>query len=196
MGWPTPSSCRRPSKLLLILAGAAASSASCSPHVGAGGSPPAGSCPPCGRPPTACDCRSQPSRAGPLGRRLGDGDPGVHRRPRGLGPCIRRRRRDRRDRSRLLGRRSIAAVSPTPGGLGAIEAALVAGLTGVGMHARPACRRYSFTGWPPTGCRSCPDGSPGNLAKARLCIGQYGARVRRRDPAGCERAKPPRPPWA
>jgi undecaprenyl-diphosphatase len=37
-----------------------------------------------------------------------------------------------------LGAAVIAAVSPTPGGLGAIEAALVAGLTGVGMHAGPA----------------------------------------------------------
>jgi undecaprenyl-diphosphatase len=33
---------------------------------------------------------------------------------------------------------AIAAAAPTPGGLGAIEAALVAGLTGVGMHAGPA----------------------------------------------------------
>ena len=33
---------------------------------------------------------------------------------------------------------ALAAAAPTPGGLGAIEAALVAGLTGVGMQARPA----------------------------------------------------------
>ncbi len=33
---------------------------------------------------------------------------------------------------------SIAAVSPTPGGLGAIEAALIAGLTGVGIAPGPA----------------------------------------------------------
>jgi undecaprenyl-diphosphatase len=32
-----------------------------------------------------------------------------------------------------LGASLIAAAAPTPGGLGAIEAALVAGLTGVGM---------------------------------------------------------------
>ena len=32
-----------------------------------------------------------------------------------------------------LGAAALAAVAPTPGGLGAIEAALVAGLTGVGM---------------------------------------------------------------
>ena len=31
-----------------------------------------------------------------------------------------------------------AAASPTPGGLGAIEALLVAGLTGVGISPRPA----------------------------------------------------------
>ena len=33
-----------------------------------------------------------------------------------------------------LGAAALAAVAPTPGGLGAIEAALVAGLTGVGMQ--------------------------------------------------------------
>jgi undecaprenyl-diphosphatase len=33
---------------------------------------------------------------------------------------------------------ALAAAAPTPGGLGAIEAALIAGLTSVGMHAGPA----------------------------------------------------------
>jgi undecaprenyl-diphosphatase len=33
-----------------------------------------------------------------------------------------------------LGASVIAAAAPTPGGLGAMEAALVAGLTGVGME--------------------------------------------------------------
>ncbi len=33
---------------------------------------------------------------------------------------------------------ALAAAAPTPGGLGAIEAALIAGLQGVGMHAGPA----------------------------------------------------------
>ena len=37
-----------------------------------------------------------------------------------------------------MGAAAIAAAAPSPGGLGAIEAALVAGLTGVGMHAGPA----------------------------------------------------------
>jgi len=37
-----------------------------------------------------------------------------------------------------LGASALAAAAPTPGGLGAIEAALVAGLTGVGMVAGPA----------------------------------------------------------
>jgi undecaprenyl-diphosphatase len=37
-----------------------------------------------------------------------------------------------------LGAAAIAAAAPSPGGLGAIEAALVAGLTGVGMQAGPA----------------------------------------------------------
>jgi glycosyltransferase 2 family protein len=37
-----------------------------------------------------------------------------------------------------LGAAALAAVAPTPGGLGAIEAALVAGLTGVGIQPGPA----------------------------------------------------------
>ena len=37
-----------------------------------------------------------------------------------------------------LGAAALAAAAPTPGGLGAIEAALIAGLTGVGMLAGPA----------------------------------------------------------
>ena len=37
-----------------------------------------------------------------------------------------------------MGAAAIAAAAPSPGGLGAIEAALVAGLTGVGMLAGPA----------------------------------------------------------
>ena len=37
-----------------------------------------------------------------------------------------------------LGAAALAAAAPSPGGLGAIEAALVAGLTGVGMAAGPA----------------------------------------------------------
>jgi undecaprenyl-diphosphatase len=37
-----------------------------------------------------------------------------------------------------LGASIIAAASPTPGGLGALEAALVAGLTGLGLAAGPA----------------------------------------------------------
>jgi undecaprenyl-diphosphatase len=37
-----------------------------------------------------------------------------------------------------LGAAALAAVAPTPGGLGAIEAALVAGLTGVGVPPGPA----------------------------------------------------------
>jgi uncharacterized membrane protein YbhN (UPF0104 family) len=37
-----------------------------------------------------------------------------------------------------LGASALAAVAPTPGGLGALEAAMVAGLTGVGMLPGPA----------------------------------------------------------
>jgi glycosyltransferase 2 family protein len=56
---------------------------------------------------------------------------------------------------------AIAAASPTPGGLGAIEAALVAGLTGVGLGSGAArCQPSSPTGWPRTGCRWHRDGSP------------------------------------
>jgi uncharacterized membrane protein YbhN (UPF0104 family) len=38
----------------------------------------------------------------------------------------------------FLGASAVAAAAPTPGGLGALEAALVAGLTGVGMESGPA----------------------------------------------------------
>jgi uncharacterized protein (TIRG00374 family) len=37
-----------------------------------------------------------------------------------------------------LGAAAVAAVAPTPGGLGALEAAMVAGLTSAGMAAGPA----------------------------------------------------------
>ena len=37
-----------------------------------------------------------------------------------------------------LGAAALAAAAPTPGGLGAIEAALIAGLIGVGLAAGPA----------------------------------------------------------
>ena len=37
-----------------------------------------------------------------------------------------------------LGASLIAAAAPTPGGLGALEAAVVAGLTGIGMESGPA----------------------------------------------------------
>ena len=40
-----------------------------------------------------------------------------------------------------LGAAAIAAASPTPGGLGAIEAALVACLTGIGLPPGPRSRR-------------------------------------------------------
>ena len=64
-----------------------------------------------------------------------------------------------------LGAAVIAAASPTPGGLGAIEAALVAGLTGIGVPPDPRSRRSSPTGWPPTGCPSSPAGPPGGSCK-------------------------------
>ena len=82
--------------------------------------------------------RRQPGQAGPAVRRLGPDHPGLHRRAGRLGPGVRRRPRPDRARRRVPGRRALAAAAPTPGGLGAIEAALVAGLTGVGMQPGPA----------------------------------------------------------
>jgi hypothetical protein len=53
----------------------------------------------------------------------------------------------------LAGGVAIAAAAPSPGGLGAIEAALVAGLAGVGMQAGPAVSAVLLsrlaTYWPP-----------------------------------------------
>ena len=60
-----------------------------------------------------------------------------------------------------LGAAAIAAASPTPGGLGAIEAALVAGLTGIGVPPGWRSQRSSPTGSPPTGCLLSPAGRPG-----------------------------------
>jgi len=59
-----------------------------------------------------------------------------------------------------LGAAVIAAASPAPGGLGAIEAALVAGLTGIGVPPGLRSRRSSPTAWPLTGCPSYPAGPP------------------------------------
>ena len=59
---------------------------------------------------------------------------------------------------------ALAAAAPTPGGLGAIESALIAGLTGVGMQAGPAVSAvllYRLTRC--SGCRSCPAGCRGAL---------------------------------
>ena len=61
---------------------------------------------------------------------------------------------------------ALAAATPTPGGLGAIEAALVAGLTGIGMESGPAVSTvltYRLaTYWLPI----CPAGSPGATCNA------------------------------
>ena len=70
-----------------------------------------------------------------------------------------------------LGSSLIAAAAPTPGGLGAMEAALVAGFTG-DRHGRrrspwPRC---SATGWRPTGCRSCRAGSASESLERRNYI--------------------------
>jgi len=57
-----------------------------------------------------------------------------------------------------------SAPPPCPGGLGAIEAAPVPGLTGIGLPLAPRSRRSLPTGRRPTGCPSCPDGPPGACA--------------------------------
>ncbi len=75
-----------------------------------------------------------------------------------------------------LGAAVIAAASPTPGGLGAIEAALVAGLTGIGVPPVPRSRRSSPTGWPPTGCPSSPAGPPGGSCKDETTYDAPGSR--------------------
>ena len=56
----------------------------------------------------------------------------------GIAAAALRRRRDHRDRRRLPRRRTHRRRLPHPGGLGAIEAALVAGLTGIGIARGPA----------------------------------------------------------
>ena len=57
-----------------------------------------------------------------------------------------------------LGAALIAAASPTPGGLGAIEAALVAGRPASASPPGPPYQQSSPTGSPPTGCPPYPDG--------------------------------------
>ena len=42
---------------------------------------------------------------------------------------------------------ALGSAAPTPGGLGAVEAALSAGLTAAGLPARPRCPRSCCSGW-------------------------------------------------
>ena len=82
--------------------------------------------------------RRQPGQAGPAARRLGPDHPGLHRRAGRLDPGVRRGPGLIVIGAVYLAAAALAAAAPTPGGLGAIEAALVAGLTGVGMQPGPA----------------------------------------------------------
>ena len=59
-----------------------------------------------------------------------------------------------------LGAAVIAAASPAPGGLGAIEAARGRGLTPIRVPPGLRSRRSSPTAWPLTGCPSYPAGPP------------------------------------
>jgi uncharacterized membrane protein YbhN (UPF0104 family) len=53
---------------------------------------------------------------------------------------------------------ALASAAPTPGGVGAVEAALIAGLTATGVPNEQAVRPCWSTGWPPSGCRCCRAG--------------------------------------
>ena len=84
---------------------------------------------------------------------------------------------------------AIAAASPTPGGSGAIEAALAAGLTGIGISSGAAVAAVLVTGWLPTGYPSCQAGSrcvcssawaTYNSGPAARCSGSGARRSRRR----------------
>ena len=81
---------------------------------------------------------TEPGQAGLAVRRLGPGDPGLYRRPGGLGrrPSGRARASPRSARSTwcLADRRRL----PHPGRPGRLEAALIAGLTGIGISSGAA----------------------------------------------------------
>ena len=55
---------------------------------------------------------------------------------------------------------TVAAAAPTPGGVGAVEAALIAGLTATGAPPSRRSRRCWSTGSPRSGCRCSPAGWP------------------------------------
>ena len=80
----------------------------------------------------------EPVQAEPADRRFGADHPRLHRRAGRLGPGVRRGPGLAVLGAVYLAAAALAAAAPTPGGLGAIEAALVAGLTGVGMQPGPA----------------------------------------------------------
>ena len=68
-----------------------------------------------------------------------------------------------------MGAAAIGAAAPSPGGLGAIEAALIAGLTGVGMQAGPAVSAALLYRLATYGCPWRRAGCPG----ARLLRRDY-----------------------
>ena len=75
-----------------------------------------------------------PSRLLAALRRLVRRDPGLHRRARAAGAALDGDVSFAQVGAVYLGSSLIAAAAPTPGGLGAMEAALVAGFTGVGVE--------------------------------------------------------------
>ena len=71
---------------------------------------------------------------------------------------LRRRRDVRHLHGRDDGRRTLASAAPTPGGVGAVEAALIGGLAAFGVPAAVACRRYCCIGCSPAGYPSSSAG--------------------------------------
>ena len=71
---------------------------------------------------------------------------------------------------------TVGSAVPTPGGVGGIDARAHRGPDQRrGRRARPQPRQRWSSGWPPSGCRSCPDGSacPGPQARSRLREGLF-----------------------
>jgi uncharacterized membrane protein YbhN (UPF0104 family) len=77
--------------------------------------------------------RQEPPPCRPDGRRCSGGPAGPDSRPRLLRPRPRRAAALRAIGAVYLGARLVASAAPTPGGLGALEAAVIAGLSALGM---------------------------------------------------------------
>jgi hypothetical protein len=90
---------------------------------------------------------TEPGQDGVAIRRLGPGNPGLYRWPPRLGRGLGVNASIAQVGAVYLVASFIAAASPTPGGLGAIEAATIAGLTGIGVVLRSG--RVGRTHLPP-----------------------------------------------